>query len=172
MSKGTVAQGHVSFTYFPALNLCYTIQINEVSSQTIGIALLPDEGSCPFWFLCHCSCAVLASKRSVLCKMGTDLGALYHTFTKINSIFSILFKMRRPRTLYKCTFFVEVNCTLITGMVFGKSKRGRPKTRYKDNIKESTNLSMVHVCRMAQDRRGWKHFIMDAMANHFNDLSI
>ena len=27
-------------------------------------------------------------------------------------------------------------------MVFGKRKRGRPKTRYKDNIKELTNLRM------------------------------
>ena len=134
MSKGTVALGHFSFTYFPAINLCYTMQINDVSSHTIGIALLRDEGrlmpvlvSTSLLLHSHCSCAVLASKRYVLCKMGTDLGALYHTFNKSNSIFSILFKMRRPGTLYKHTFFVEVTCTLITGMVFGKSKRGRPK---------------------------------------------
>ena len=30
---------------------------------------------------------------------------------------------------------------LITRMVFGKCKRGRPKTRYKDTIKELTNLT-------------------------------
>ena len=44
--------------------------------------------------------------------MGTDLGALYCTFTKINSNFSIIFEMRRPRTLHKRTFVVEVNCSL------------------------------------------------------------
>ena len=38
---------------------------------------------------------------------------------------------------------------LITGMVFGKRKRGRPKTRYKDNIKEFTNLSMCEY-------KGWR----------------
>ena len=42
-------------------------------------------------------------------------------------------------------------------MVFGKRKRGRPKTRY--NIKELTSLSMVQVYRMAQDRREWKHLL-------------
>ena len=52
---------------------------------------------------------------------GTDLGALYRTFTKINSIFSILFEMRRPRTLYKRTFVVEVNCTLKENL----TRRGR-----------------------------------------------
>ena len=30
-------------------------------------------------------------------------------------------------------------------MVFGKRKRGIPKTRYKDNIKALTNLGMVQV---------------------------
>ena len=57
-------------------------------------------------------------------------------------------------------------------MVFGKRKRGRPKTRYKDNIKELTNLSMVQVYRMAQDRKEWRQFIMDATANHAYDLSV
>ena len=57
-------------------------------------------------------------------------------------------------------------------MVFGKRKRGRPKTRYKDNIKELTNLSMVQVYRMAKDRKEWRQFIMDATANHANDLSV
>ena len=61
---------------------------------------------------------------------------------------------------------------LVTGMVFGKRKRGRPKTKYKDNIKELTNLSMVQVYRMVQDRREWKHFLMDATANHSDDLYI
>ena len=44
--KGTIAQGHFRGTYFPALNLCYTIQINDVISQTIGIAFFQTkEGS-------------------------------------------------------------------------------------------------------------------------------
>ena len=60
----------------------------------------------------------------------------------------------------------------ITGMVFGKRKRGRPKTRYKDDIKELTNLSMMQLYRMALDRREWRKFIMDSIANHSNDLSI
>ena len=49
-------------------------------------------------------------------------------------------------------------------MVFGKRTRGRPKTRYKDKIKELTNLSMVQVYRMGLDRREWRQFIMDATA--------
>ena len=89
------------------------MQINDVNSQTIGIALLPNEGRLMLILvLRHCSCAVLASKLSVVCKMGTDLGALYCTFTNINSICSIIFEMRRQRTLYKRTFVVEVTCTL------------------------------------------------------------
>ena len=42
--KGTVAQGHFRGTYFLALNLCHTMQINDVTSQTIGAALLPNGG--------------------------------------------------------------------------------------------------------------------------------
>ena len=61
---------------------------------------------------------------------------------------------------------------LITGLVFWKRKRGRPKPKYKDNRKELTNLSMVQLSGMAQDGRGWKHFVMDATANHSNDLCV
>ena len=61
---------------------------------------------------------------------------------------------------------------LITVMVLRKSKRGRPKIRYKDNIKELTNLSIVQVYRKARDRREWRQFVVDAMADHSNDLSV
>ena len=37
---------------------------------------------------------------------------------------------------------------------------------------EVTNFSTVQVYRMAQDRREWRQFIMDASAHHANDLSV
>jgi len=46
---------------------------------------------------------------------------------------------------------------LITGMVFGKCKRGRT------TIKELTNLRMLREHRMVQDRSEWRQLVMDAI---------
>jgi len=40
---------------------------------------------------------------------------------------------------------------LITGMSSGKSKRRRPKTRYKDSIRKLSSINMV--CKKMQDRK-------------------
>ena len=54
---------------------------------------------------------------------------------------------------------------LMMGMVYGKRKRGRPKTRYSDNIRELTGMSMAQVVRKAQDRFIWRRFVWDALAD-------
>ena len=61
---------------------------------------------------------------------------------------------------------------LIIGMVFGKRKRGRPKNRYKDNIRELTKLSMMQIYRKTKDRREWRLFVKDATADQPNDLPV
>ena len=53
-----------------------------------------------------------------------------------------------------------------------KLKPGRPITIFKDNIKELINTSMVQVYRMVQDRREGRQYIIDATADHSNDLSV
>ena len=41
---------------------------------------------------------------------------------------------------------------LITGMLFGKRKRGRPKTRYKDSIRELTKWCKLIGLSIGQTR--------------------
>ena len=55
---------------------------------------------------------------------------------------------------------------LIVGMVYGTRKRGRPKTRYKDNIKEELGMSIVQAFRAAQDRHKWRNLMKEATATH------
>ena len=45
---------------------------------------------------------------------------------------------------------------LLVGSVYGSRKRGRPKTRISDNIKETSGKSFVDLFRLAQDRRKWR----------------
>ena len=46
---------------------------------------------------------------------------------------------------------------LLVAAVNGKKGRGRPKTRYSDNIKENMNgRRLVEIFRMAQDRKLWR----------------
>ena len=45
---------------------------------------------------------------------------------------------------------------LLVGSVYGNRKRGRPKTRISDNIKEISGKSFVNLFRLAQDRRKWR----------------
>ena len=40
--------------------------------------------------------------------------------------------------------------------MYGNRKRGRPKTRISDNIKEISGKSFVDLFRLAQDRRKWR----------------
>ena len=62
---------------------------------------------------------------------------------------------------------------LITGMVFGKRKRGRPKTRYKDNIKELTNISMCEYRWRRIEENGdsllWMPRLVMPMIYPYND---
>ena len=48
---------------------------------------------------------------------------------------------------------------LLTGMVIGNRRRGRPKTRLSDNIKDICGLTMVQVERKAQDRVEWRRMV-------------
>ena len=41
---------------------------------------------------------------------------------------------------------------LITGMVFRKRKRGRPKMRFLDNIKDIAGIGIARIVREAEDR--------------------
>ena len=50
----------------------------------------------------------------------------------------------------------------MTGDIYGKRLQGRPKTRWFDNIKELTGMSMHQAVRLAQDRVKWKDAIHNA----------
>ena len=53
---------------------------------------------------------------------------------------------------------------LLTGMVLGNRGRGRPKTRYSDNIRDICGLTMVQVERKAQDRVEWRRLVQRSTA--------
>ena len=51
----------------------------------------------------------------------------------------------------------DISCDLFMGSVYGHRGRGRPKTRYSDNIKDRAgNRSIVAIYRLAQDRNKWR----------------
>ena len=50
---------------------------------------------------------------------------------------------------------------LITGMVFGKRERGRPKMRFVDKIKDIAGIGIARIVREAEDR-----------ADRLNDLTL
>ena len=57
---------------------------------------------------------------------------------------------------------------LLIGTVYGKRGKGRPKTRYSDNIREfGGNRSFADLYRIAQNREAW-----GATAVHLNKLPV
>ena len=51
----------------------------------------------------------------------------------------------------------DISTDLFMGMVHGKRGRGRPKTRYSDNVKEiADGRGLTNLYRLAQDRRLWR----------------
>ena len=51
----------------------------------------------------------------------------------------------------------DISSDLFTGTVYGKRGRGRPKTRYSDNVKEiAGGRGFIDLYRLAQDRSLWR----------------
>jgi exonuclease III len=50
---------------------------------------------------------------------------------------------------------------IMTGMGEGKRERGRPRTRWLDEIKERTGLSLQELKEAVRDRVGWRGKVMD-----------
>uniref|UniRef100_H2YWZ5 Reverse transcriptase domain-containing protein n=1 Tax=Ciona savignyi TaxID=51511 RepID=H2YWZ5_CIOSA len=55
---------------------------------------------------------------------------------------------------------------LLTGMVYGPRGRGRPKTRYWDDIRQLTGLGVKEAIRLAQNRIKWRRLVKRATASH------
>ena len=49
---------------------------------------------------------------------------------------------------------------LILAMSDGKRKRGRPRTRWLDKIKEATGLNMQQLAELTRDRNEWRKKVM------------
>ena len=60
---------------------------------------------------------------------------------------------------------------LMSGMVFGKRKRGRQKTRVTDGIVTLTNMTLTRAIAAARDRVKWKELVHDATAGRRPDRS-
>ena len=65
-----------------------------------------------------------------------------------------------------------LGCDLITGMVYGKRKRVRPKMRFVDNIKNILGMSIARTVRMEEDRENWRRFCRGAMADCLNNPTV
>ena len=63
-------------------------------------------------------------------------------------------------------------CDLNTGMIFGKRKRGRPKMRFVDNIKDIAGTGIAGIIREAEDRENCRRFCRGATADRLNDLTV
>ena len=49
--------------------------------------------------------------------------------------------------------------TIMQGTVPGGRRRGRPKKRWNDNIKEWTELPLAKALRLAEDKDGWRKIV-------------
>ena len=65
-----------------------------------------------------------------------------------------------------------LGCDLITGILFGKRKRVRPKMRFIDNIKDIAGIGIAGLVREAEDRETWRRFCRGATADRLNDVSV
>ena len=58
----------------------------------------------------------------------------------------------------------DISCDLFMGSVYGSRSRGRPKTRYSDNVRERAGInSIVAICRLAQDRDKWRATVVNCV---------
>ena len=63
-----------------------------------------------------------------------------------------------------------LGCDLITEMIFGKQKLGRPKMRFVDNIKDIAESGFAMIIREAEGGENWRIFCRGAMADHLNNV--
>ena len=59
---------------------------------------------------------------------------------------------------------------LLTGMVYGPRRRGRPKTRYSDSMRAISGMSITEAARMAQDRERWRNRVQKATAGRIRPI--
>ena len=55
---------------------------------------------------------------------------------------------------------------ILTGITEGHRKRGRPKTRYWDNIKAAIRKTTMEIARTVRDRNLWRRIIHDVTRSH------
>ena len=61
---------------------------------------------------------------------------------------------------------------LLLGSMYGTRPRGRPKTRYSDNIRQlCENKPIAELQRMAQDRTFWRRYVK-GHGRSFNDQPV
>ncbi|RUS75926.1 hypothetical protein EGW08_016314 [Elysia chlorotica] len=84
----------------------------------------------------------------------TSFNSLLNTFTS-NSI-SMKTKLQLLKTFVWSTLLYGVIRDLYNGEVEGSRGRGRPRTKWNDNIAEWTCYSLVQCQRLAQDRCQWR----------------
>ena len=65
-----------------------------------------------------------------------------------------------------------LRCDLITGMVFGKRKCGRPKMRFIDNTKDIAGIGIARIAREVEGREYWRRFCRGATADRLSELTV
>jgi len=69
-------------------------------------------------------------------------------------------------TIVYCSTTLDID--VLIEAVYGKRGKGRPKTRYSDNIREfGGNRSFAYLYRLAQNKEEWR-----ATAVQINELSV
>ena len=63
-----------------------------------------------------------------------------------------------------------LGCDLITGIAFGKRKRGRPKMRFIDNIKDIARIGIARIWTEAEGKENWWRFCRGATADRLNNI--
>ena len=71
---------------------------------------------------------------------------------------------RKLRFLGHVTRTEGLTKDLLFGTTPGKRRRGRPRTSMADNVKDIAGINMAELHRMAQNRKKWRRFVMDATA--------
>ena len=71
-------------------------------------------------------------------------------------------KKRKLRSIDHVSRFFGLVRTILQGTVKGKSKRGRQKKRWEDNIKDLTGMDFASSTRAAENRTRWKEIVANS----------
>jgi len=82
-------------------------------------------------------------------RTGTDINIMQRMIERKMNFFGHICRMQGERLIKQVVF----------GIMDGKNKKGRPKTRWTDDLADWCNKDICTLYRLAMDRKKWTHLV-------------